>query len=233
MQARRARRPVIAASLLGLALTGGLVLSHGTGSGANPSGDASGGPAVPAAGPGTFTTAQASGAVIGTAGPLRRYKVEVENGIDLSAERAASEIQAILNDPRSWAAHGQGRFQPVTDNADVTIKIATPKTTDRLCASVGSTRGELNCEVTGGIVVNLKRWVRGSPQYDGPATEYRHLIINHETGHMIGYRTHMGCPGPGRPAPVMMQQIKGLDGCMSNAWPYTAQGTFLTGPAAP
>ncbi|MFG3284082.1 DUF3152 domain-containing protein [Streptomyces sp. NPDC048111] len=189
--------------------------------------------AVPESGPGTFTTAQASGRTVGTGGPLRRYQVQVEDGADVSAKQAALDVQTILSDPRSWAAHGKGRFQLVASGADVVIKIATPKTTDKLCAAVGDTEGELNCEVTGGVIVNLKRWVTGSPQYDGPPAEYRHLIINHEVGHLIGYHQHMACPGAGRPAPVMMQQIKGLNGCKSNAWPYTAQGTFVTGPSVP
>ncbi|MCX5388104.1 DUF3152 domain-containing protein [Streptomyces sp. NBC_00083] len=188
---------------------------------------------VPRSGPGTFTTAQASGKVVGTGGPLRRYQVQVEDGSGVSAKQAAVDIQAILSDPRSWAAHGKGRFQLVASGADVVIKIATPRTTDKLCASVGDTGGELNCEVAGGVVVNLKRWVTGSPQYDGPPAEYRHLIINHEIGHLIGYHQHMACPGAGKPAPVMMQQIKGLNGCTSNAWPYTAAGTFITGPSVP
>jgi hypothetical protein len=28
----------------------------------------------------------------------------------------------------------------------------------------------------------------------------------------------------------MMQQIKGLDGCRSNAFPYDEDGTYITGP---
>ncbi|MEV5938551.1 DUF3152 domain-containing protein [Streptomyces sp. NPDC051994] len=190
-------------------------------------------PRVPASGPGTFTTARASGQIVGMAGPLRRYAVQVEDGVDVSAKDAALDVQKILADPRSWAAHGKGRFQLVADGADVVIKIATPKTTDKLCASNGDTGGELNCEVTGGVIVNLKRWVTGSPQYDGPPAEYRHLIINHEIGHMIGYHQHMACPGAGKLAPVMMQQIKGLNGCKSNAWPYTSDGTFISGPSVP
>ncbi|MGW7571648.1 DUF3152 domain-containing protein, partial [Streptomyces tendae] len=38
------------------------------------------------------------------------------------------------------------------------------------------------------------------------------------------------CLGAGRPAPVMMQQIKGLKGCVANAWPFDADGRYLGGP---
>ncbi|MEU2182743.1 DUF3152 domain-containing protein [Streptomyces thermolilacinus] len=188
---------------------------------------------VPHEGPGTFTTADASGAKVGT-GTLRRYRVQVEDGIGLSAADAAREIEQILAHPRGWAAHGRGAFQLVSGNADFVIRIATPKTADKLCLAQGlNTRGEYNCETTEGVVVNLKRWLQGSPTFTGTPAEYRHLIINHEVGHEIGIRTHMTCPGPGKPAPVMMQQIKGLRGCVSNAWPYDEDGRYITGPIVP
>jgi hypothetical protein len=188
---------------------------------------------VPASGAGSFTTAQASGSAAGS-GPLRRYRVQVEDGIDISAKDAAAEIQQILAHPRGWAAHGRGSFQLVSGDAaaDFVIRIATPSTADQLCLAQGfDTGGELNCETADGVVVNLRRWMLGSPTFAGPAAEYRHLIINHEVGHEIGNREHLGCPGPGKRAPVMMQQIKGLNGCRSNAWPYDEDGTYITGPA--
>ncbi|MGI5401769.1 DUF3152 domain-containing protein [Streptomyces sp. CA-135486] len=187
---------------------------------------------VPASGNGTFATAEAAGRASGS-GPLRRYRVQVEKGIDISAKDAAAEIQQILAHPRGWAAHGRGSFQLVSaeTDADFVIRIATPATADRLCRDQGlDTHGELNCETTDGVVVNLRRWMLGSPTFAGPAAEYRHLIINHEVGHVIGLRRHLGCGGVGKPAPVMMQQIKGLDGCRSNAWPYAEDGTYITGP---
>lgn len=185
---------------------------------------------VPPSGPGTFTTARATGARTGS-GTLRRYSVQVEDGIDLPAARAAAEIERILAHPQGWAAHGRGSFQLVPANADFVIRIATPKTADALCGAQGfDTRGEFNCETADGVVVNLKRWMLGSPTFAGPPAEYRHLIINHEVGHEIGIRRHMGCGGPGKPAPVMMQQIKGLDGCTSNAWPYDTSGRYIEGP---
>ncbi|MGW6560591.1 DUF3152 domain-containing protein [Streptomyces hydrogenans] len=188
-------------------------------------------PTVPRSGPGTFTTATASGKITGTSGTLRRYRVQIEEGVDLSARGTAEEIEAILAHPRSWAAHGRGRFQLVASNADFVIRIATPDTADALCARQGlNTHGELNCETTEGVVVNLKRWMLGSPTFSGSPEQYRHLIINHEVGHEIGIRQHMGCGGPGKPAPAMMQQIKGLNGCRSNEFPYDEDGSYITGP---
>ncbi|MFE6226790.1 MULTISPECIES: DUF3152 domain-containing protein [unclassified Streptomyces] len=186
---------------------------------------------VPRSGRGTFTTASASGTVTGDSGTLRRYRVQVEQGVDLSARETAAEIERILAHPRSWAAHGRGRFQLVESDADFVIRIATPDTADALCARQGlDTHGELNCETTEGVVVNLKRWMLGSPTFAGSPQEYRHLIINHEVGHEIGIRQHMGCGGPGKLAPAMMQQIKGLNGCRSNAFPYDEDGVYITGP---
>lgn len=188
-------------------------------------------PTVPQSGPGTFTAVTASGRISGTSGTLRRYRVQIEDGVDLPARGTAEEIEAILAHPRGWAAHGRGRFQLVASDADFVIRIATPDTADALCARQGfDTHGELNCETADGVVVNLKRWMLGSPTFAGPPEEYRHLIINHEVGHEIGIRQHMGCGGPGQPAPAMMQQIKGLNGCRSNAYPYSEEGIYITGP---
>ncbi|MFI5803623.1 DUF3152 domain-containing protein [Streptomyces sp. NPDC051561] len=185
---------------------------------------------VPRAGTGTFATARLTGTPVGT-GTLRRYQVQVENGSGIAPDQAATEIQAIVAHPEGWARNGRGRFQLVAEAPDFVIRIASPDTADKLCGEAGlDTEGELNCETGKGVVVNLRRWVLGSPQFAGTPATYRHLIINHELGHALGLG-HLGCPGPGRPAPVMMQQIKGLEGCRSNAWPFDANRTYLSGPA--
>lgn len=185
---------------------------------------------VPKSGSGRFTIAKATGSASGH-GRIRHYKVEVEGGITLSAPDAAHEIADILANPRGWTADGHDGFQLVSSGpADFVIKIATPDTVDDICGAAGLlTEGEVNCDVGATVVVNLKRWMLGSPEFDGPIGDYRALIINHEVGHRIGHH-HEGCPGPGKPAPVMMQQIKGLKGCVANQWPYDAQGHYISGP---
>ncbi|MFI8363082.1 DUF3152 domain-containing protein [Streptomyces sp. NPDC085612] len=198
-----------------------------------PSGSPSSSPAAPAtpARPGVFTASTVAGGPQGK-GPARRWRIEVEEGSGVDPESAARSVEAILGDPRGWTrdpAYGfqlVGAGQPV----DFTVKIATPATTDRLCEVVTPELiGETNCRAGHTVVVNLKRWKEGSPQFNGTPEEYRALIVNHEVGHELG-RNHESCPGPGRPAPAMMQQIKGLLGCKSNAWPFDENGTYLSGP---
>lgn len=187
--------------------------------------------AVPEVGPGTFVTAAAEGRVVGTGARLRRYQVQVEDGSGVVADAAAREIAGILGDPRGWGSDGVDSFRLVASGPrDFVVKIATPHTVDCLCGSAGlDTHGEVNCSVGRTVVVNLRRWLLGSPEFDGPVEEYRALIINHEVGHRIGHG-HETCPGTGRPAPAMMQQIKGLKGCVANAWPFDADGRYLGGP---
>jgi hypothetical protein len=185
---------------------------------------------VPKSGTGKFSIAKADGSASGH-GVIRRYKVEVEGGITLSATDAAHAIADVLANPRGWTADGRDGFQLVSSGrADFVIKIATPDTVDDICGAAGLlTRGEVNCDVGATVVVNLKRWMLGSPEFNGPIEDYRALIINHEVGHRIGHH-HEGCPGPGKPAPVMMQQIKGLKGCVANQWPYDTHGHYISGP---
>lgn len=190
---------------------------------------------VPESGPGTFTTAAADAAPVGNPdGTLYRYRVQVEDGIELDAETAAAEVHAILGHERGWTNDGDSAFELVAgDDTDLNVIIATPGTVDELCGRWGlDTRGEVNCRVDDDVVVNLLRWVEGSPQFDGPIQEYRALVVNHEVGHRIGHG-HSGCPGEGMPAPAMMQQIKGLDGCVANAWPYDEDGEYIDGPWVP
>ncbi|MCW1099373.1 DUF3152 domain-containing protein [Streptomyces sp. RS2] len=199
----------------------------GRGAGEKPDPDS-----IPSSGPGTFATAGGGGDLVGGSGRTLTYVVQVEDGIGIPAQDVAAEVERVLADERGWTADGKVGFRRVSGGAsDFRVRLATAGTVDDICGQYGlDTGGEVNCNVGQDVMVNLKRWLLATQYYADDVTSYRALIINHEVGHFLGHG-HEGCPGAGRPAPVMMQQIKGLHGCRTNVWPYDADGRAVTGPA--
>ena len=173
---------------------------------------------VVASGDGRLTVVPGRGAVSGPGDPAP-YVVEVEGGLGVDAGAFAREVEQVLGDPRSWGAGGRRALQRV-EGGDVAFRVAlvSPATTDRLCAPL-DTNGYFSCGTGGRAVLNAARWLTGANAYPGPLPAYRQYLVNHEVGHLFG-RGHEPCPGPGLPAPVMMQQTKGLDGCTAVSWPY-------------
>lgn len=147
---------------------------------------------------------------------LVRYTVEIERGLALDPAEVAAVVDITLADKRSWNAAGY-TFRRVGSGGDVRILLATPDTVDKLCAPL-LTRGQVSCRNQRVVVLNHRRWMLGAPAYGTDIAAYRQYLVNHEVGHFLGH-SHVGCPGPGRYAPVMLQQTLRLDGCRSNPWP--------------
>jgi hypothetical protein len=188
---------------------------------------------VPQAGSGQFVTAGGGSGAVGS-GRVYRYVVVVEDGAGVPPDDFAAAIERTLADPRGWTANRRWGFQRVSGGpSDVTVHLATPATTDRLCDAAGvETLGEVSCRGGRNVVINLKRWLLGVPWYAEALEEYRHMVVNHEVGHFLGHG-HVRCGRADTPAPVMQRQSFGLDGCVRNAWPFPDQRTFVTGPATP
>lgn len=183
---------------------------------------------VTKSGDGRFTTAPGAGSRAGQ-GTILRYEVQVEDGSGLRAGPVASFVEQTLADPRSWIATKKWGFQRISSGkADFTIKLSSPDTVDKLCAPL-TTDGYTSCRKGNTVVINTDRWTNAVKAFNGAYLTYRHYVINHEVGHRLG-RGHMGCPGKGQLAPVMMQQTYGLRGCRINGWPYV-DGRFVKGPA--
>ncbi|MDG6104887.1 DUF3152 domain-containing protein [Dactylosporangium aurantiacum] len=190
--------------------------------------------AVPARGTGTFDYSGTGGERAGGAGRLVRYTVATERGSAVDPEVFAAAVHATLADPRSWIAGGRVSFQrvPAGQPSELTVHLATPGTTDTMCARRGvRTRGEVSCRGGRDVIINLKRWQLGVAWYPRLA-DYRDMVVNHEVGHFLG-NGHVVCPRKDAPAPVMARQTFGLEGCARNPWPYPDGRTYVTGPAAP
>jgi hypothetical protein len=149
-------------------------------------------------------------------GPSWRVRIEVEDGIGADRPAFAAFVMATLNDPRSWG-HGEKSFARTDGPADIRVILASPDTSARLCAPL-KTLGTVSCGTAGRAVLTMYRWMDGTPDYAKDLTGYRHYVVNHEVGHALGH-SHAFCT-PGHLAPVMVQQTRGLLGCLPNAWPF-------------
>jgi hypothetical protein len=157
-------------------------------------------------------------------GPLQRFIVEVEDGIDVEGLSFAEAVEATLGDGRSWGNGGRMSFQRVGTAEAVAgafefrVSLVSPGNMETYCPGVG-TGGYTSCRYGERAVINLARWATAVPDYEGDVATYRLYVVNHEVGHVLG-NGHEACPGAGEVAPVMQQQTLGLDGCTKNAWPY-------------
>jgi hypothetical protein len=175
-------------------------------------------------GGGSLAVVDGSSEVYGS-GPLQRFIVEVEDGIDVDGPGFAAAVEATLGDPRSWGNGGRMSFQRVgaaqaaAGDFEFKVSLVSPGHMETYCPGVG-TGGYTSCRYADRAVINLARWATAVPDYQGDIATYRLYVINHEVGHALGNSAHPPCPGPGQLAPVMQQQTLGLDGCVKNAWPY-------------
>lgn len=129
-----------------------------------------------------------------------------------------AKLASTYADLRGWSLDGQVIFNYATSGCDFTVWLVSPSqmsTFGAICDSYW------DCEVNNNVVVNIDRWFQATPSwnaYSGNLSDYRVMLINHETGHMLGFQ-HWKCPGSGQPAPVMMQESIDLQGCTFNIWP--------------
>ena len=145
------------------------------------------------------------------------YHVETRGRITTSLPDFRRLAQQTYDDPRGWRGKGV-RFVRVERRGSFTLVLAEASSVPGFSSGCSST---YSCRVGRYVIINQTRWNRATPPWNaggGSLRDYRHMVVNHETGHWLGYG-HAGCPGRGKLAPVMMQQSKGLDGCRFNPWP--------------
>jgi hypothetical protein len=149
------------------------------------------------------------------------YHVETRGRTTASLREFAAQARQTYADPRGWRGAGVA-FRQVPRRGAFTLVLAEASEVPRFSSGCSAA---YSCRVGRYVVINQTRWLRATPPWTaagGSLRDYRHLVVDHETGHWLGLG-HAGCSRPGGPAPVMMQQSKGLDGCLFNPFPTLAE----------
>lgn len=204
--------------------------------------------ALPDGGPFTLTGRKTFHVVPGTGkrvggGQEYTYTVEVEDGLrgtDFGGDQAfAKMVDATLSNPRSWTGDGKVAFRRVDsgDNPGLRISLSSTGTTKALCDYHINLEASCYFPPDHRVILNEARWVRGALAYQGDDLLYRQFLLNHDTGHGIGYAHDQPCETNGALAPVMMQQSFGVANkdimvldpdmradtalvCTPNPWPF-------------
>ncbi|KRB77048.1 hypothetical protein ASE01_09810 [Nocardioides sp. Root190] len=151
-----------------------------------------------------------------------RYAVRVKGSVGAATVRQFRALaQETFEDARGWRGRGVV-FVPVRSGGAFTLWISQAGHLPRFSSACSA---QWSCRVGRNVVINVERWKHASPAWNrarGSLRNYRHMVVNHETGHWLG-RGHVGCGRRGALAPVMMQQSKGLNGCRFNPWPTLSE----------
>jgi len=146
------------------------------------------------------------------------YGIKIEPSLGLDPLCIKNLMFLILNNDLGWTNVVEKSFQLTSvEDSDYVYIFASPEKTDELCAPI-ETNSIYSCRNENNIVLNFFRWQEGAVDFNNDMETYRIYLINHETGHILGWG-HVGCPKEGAIAPVMMQQSKGTDGCVPYGWP--------------
>jgi hypothetical protein len=113
-------------------------------------------------------------------------------------------------------------FQEVASGGSFTLVLSEANEVPRFSPGCGA---EYSCNAGRYVIINQDRWLGATAPWNqsgGSLRDYRHMVVNHETGHWLGH-SHQSCTGSGQPAPVMQQQSIDLQGCTFNPWPLASE----------
>lgn len=158
---------------------------------------------------------------------LRTYCTAVRDVTGSVIDELSGKLAATYNDTRGWNDGGMIAFEHVDTGCQYTVWLsAASDMTDfgAICDDY------YNCQVGTNVILNYDRWTSATPPWNsthGSIEDYRTLMIDHETGHRLGFLDNPTCSGAGQPAPVMMQQSIDLKGCAFNIWPLASEFSHL------
>lgn len=142
-----------------------------------------------------------------------RYTTVVDKDVRYPADQFAREVDIYLADPEGWRSKGYEFVRGGQEPTQVrVIHLSSASFIENQCGLTGLSCAELKGKHAW---LNEDRWKKGAPKSRLALPEYRQYMVSHEVGHLLGY-DHVECEGAGEPAPIMMQQTKGIGRCRPN-----------------
>lgn len=148
------------------------------------------------------------------------YMAATKGTVTASFDEFVTQVNQTLNSPEGWSRLGI-RFVRVESGGQFTVWLSeasqVPSFSPSGCDAI------VSCTVGNNVIINETRWLNGSDAWNGAGgslRNYRHMVVNHETGHWLGHG-HEYCSGAGQPASVMQQQTIDMQGCAPNPWPLS------------
>lgn len=153
------------------------------------------------------------------------YTVTTRGSVHANLAEFKSQANQTLNDGRGWSRMGVA-FQEVAIGGDFTLVLSEAGQVPSFSPGCSD---YYSCRVDRYVIINQDRWLGATPQWNsagGDLRSYRHMVVNHETGHWLGHG-HLDvnpyCAGTGQPAAVMQSQSANLQGCSFNPWPLASE----------
>jgi len=149
------------------------------------------------------------------------YYTVSQNGPTSDLGTFANLAHETLNDARGWSRLG-AKFVRVESGGTLRLVLAEAS---RLPSYSSGCSVDWSCAVGNTVIINDDRWTGASTAWNaagGSLRDYRHMVINHETGHWLGHG-HESCSAAGASASVMQQQSIDLMGCTFNPWPLESE----------
>lgn len=149
------------------------------------------------------------------------YSVITRGTITADLAEFRQQANATLNDARGWARLGV-RFSEVATGGSFTLVLSEASQVPSFSSGCSA---EYSCRAGRYVIINQDRWTGATSSWNsagGSLRDYRHMVVNHETGHWLGH-DHQSCGGAGQSAPVMQQQSIDLQGCGFNPWPLASE----------
>lgn len=151
------------------------------------------------------------------------YDVTTKGAVYASLSEFKLQANQTLNDPRGWSRMNV-KFVEVASGGQFTLVLAEASQLPTFSSGCSS---DYSCNAGRYVIINQDRWMGATSSWNsagGSLRDYRHMVINHETGHWLGHG-HSHCGGAGQLAAVMQQQSIDLEGCTFNPWPLTSELT--------